>query len=120
VNIAGGFPSQTRILADGSTLADLSQESVQEFQISTFNPDPALGVTGAGVINVLTRRGSNDWHGSALFFYHRGIVFMRLEDERPANKIQVLRRLLESYADRFEDQFIVVTETQVRFGKPKT
>lgn len=51
---------------------------------------------------------------------HRGIVFMRLEDERPANKIQVLRRLLESYADRFEDQFIVVTETQVRFGKPKT
>ena len=51
---------------------------------------------------------------------HRGIVFMRLEDERPANKIQVLRRLFESYADRFEDQFIVVTETQVRFGKPKT
>jgi len=35
-------------------------------------------------------------------------------------KIQVLRQLLESYADRFEDQFIVVTETQVRFGKPRT
>ena len=42
---------------------------------------------------------------------HRGIIFMRLEDERAANKIQVLRRLLESYADRFEDQFVVVTET---------
>jgi predicted nuclease of predicted toxin-antitoxin system len=51
---------------------------------------------------------------------HRGIIFMRLEDERVANKIQVLRRLLESYADRFEDQFVVVTETQVRFGKPRT
>jgi len=51
---------------------------------------------------------------------HRGIVFMRLEDERAANKIQVLRRLLESYADRFEDQFVVVTETQVRFGKLRT
>ena len=51
---------------------------------------------------------------------HRGIIFMRLEDERPANKIQVLRRLIESYADRFEDQFVVVTETQVRFGKPRT
>jgi len=45
---------------------------------------------------------------------------MRLEDERAANKIQVLRQLLESYADRFEDQFIVVTETQVRFGKLRT
>ena len=51
---------------------------------------------------------------------HRGIIFMRLEDERAANKIQVLRRLLESYADRFEDQFVVVTETQVRFGKPSS
>ena len=51
---------------------------------------------------------------------HRGIIFMRLEDERAANKIQVLRRLLNSYADRFEDQFVVVTETQVRFGKPRT
>ena len=51
---------------------------------------------------------------------HRGIILMRLEDERSANKIQVLRRLLESYADRFEDQFVVVTETQVRFGKSRT
>jgi len=51
---------------------------------------------------------------------HRGIIFMRLEDERPANKIQVLRQLIEGYADRIEDQFVVVTETQVRFGKPKT
>ena len=48
---------------------------------------------------------------------HRGVIFMRLEDERAANKIDVLRRLLESYADRVEDQFIVVTETRVRFAR---
>ena len=41
---------------------------------------------------------------------HRGIIFMRLEDERAANKIQVLQLLLESHADRFEDQFVVVTK----------
>lgn len=51
---------------------------------------------------------------------HRGIIFMRLEDERATNKIQVLRRLLERYADRLEGQFVVVTETQVRFAKPGT
>lgn len=51
---------------------------------------------------------------------HRGVIFVRLEDERANNKIEVLRRLLESYADRFEDQFVVVTETQVRFAKPRT
>ncbi len=48
---------------------------------------------------------------------HRGIVFMRLEDERAANKIKVLRRFLENYADRLSNQFIVVTETQVRFAR---
>lgn len=51
---------------------------------------------------------------------HRGVIFMRLEDERANNKIEVLRQLLESYADRFEDQFVVVTETQVRFAKSRT
>jgi predicted nuclease of predicted toxin-antitoxin system len=46
-----------------------------------------------------------------------GVIFMRLEDERAANKIDVLRRLLEGYADRVEDQFIVVSETRVRFAR---
>jgi hypothetical protein len=45
---------------------------------------------------------------------------MRLEDERANNKIEILRLLLERYADRFEGQFVVVTETQVRFAKPRT
>jgi len=48
---------------------------------------------------------------------HRGIVFMRLEDERAVNKIEVLRRFLENYADKLSDQFIVVTEAQVRFAR---
>ena len=51
---------------------------------------------------------------------HRGIIFMRPEDDRAKNKIQVLQQLLESYVDRVEDQFVVVTETQVRFGKSRT
>ena len=47
---------------------------------------------------------------------HRGVIFSRLEDERSANKIAVLRRLLEEHAERLEDRFVVVTETQVRFS----
>lgn len=49
--------------------------------------------------------------------HHRGIIFMRLEDERAPNKIELLRRLLEGYAERLADQFVVVTETQVRFAR---
>ena len=48
---------------------------------------------------------------------HRGVIFMRLEDERATNKINVLRRLLEGYADRLADSFVVVTDTRVRFAR---
>jgi predicted nuclease of predicted toxin-antitoxin system len=48
---------------------------------------------------------------------HRGVVFLRLKDERANNKIETLRRLLDGYADRLADHFIVVSETRVRFAK---
>ena len=46
---------------------------------------------------------------------HKGIVLLRLEDERAANKIAALQRLLESYANQLPNQFVVVAESQVRF-----
>ena len=48
---------------------------------------------------------------------HHGVILMRLENERAANKIEVLRRLLEGYADRLVDSFVVVTELRVRFAQ---
>src|SRR5262245_11847625 len=77
--MGGALDSQTRITIDGSTVGDrfvggttqgLSQESVQEFQVSTFNFDAATGLTGSGAINIVTRQGTNATHGS-LFLYFR-------------------------------------------------
>lgn len=48
---------------------------------------------------------------------HKGVVLLRLEDERSANKINTIRRLLESYSQQLGDNFVVVTETQVRFAR---
>lgn len=48
---------------------------------------------------------------------HRGVVFLRLDDERATIKIETIRRLLENYGDRLADHFVVVTETKVRFGR---
>jgi predicted nuclease of predicted toxin-antitoxin system len=48
---------------------------------------------------------------------HRGVVFLRLADERNANKIEILRLLLEEYSDRLADRFVVVSEKQVRFAR---
>jgi len=48
---------------------------------------------------------------------HHGVIFLRLEDERAANKIEVLRKLIESHADNLKDQFVTVTESRVRVAK---
>jgi len=45
---------------------------------------------------------------------HKGIILLRLEDERTANKISVLKHLLEKYQKSISGNFIVVTETNVR------
>ena len=48
---------------------------------------------------------------------HRGIILLRLDDERAAAKIEVLQRLLRNYGDRLIDQFVVVSETKVRLAR---
>ncbi|MEC4816761.1 MAG: DUF5615 family PIN-like protein [Scytonema sp. PMC 1069.18] len=49
---------------------------------------------------------------------HRGVIFLRLENERATNKIEKLQLLLENYADILPEQFVVVTENKVRFASP--
>ena len=51
---------------------------------------------------------------------HRGVVLLRLEDERAAVKIEIVRLLLASYADRPADQYVVgAHEMWVRFARSK-
>ncbi len=56
---------------EGNTSMNFSQEIVQEFQLSTVNYDNATGITAAGSVNIVTRSGGNDFHGSAYYYYHR-------------------------------------------------
>lgn len=78
VSVAGASQAMTRISVDGATINDrvtggtaqnFSQETVQEFQISTFNFDASTSVTGVGSVNVVSRSGTNDFHGSAFFYF---------------------------------------------------
>ncbi len=48
---------------------------------------------------------------------HRGVVLLRLADERSTVKIEVLQKLLSMYSNRIPDQFVVVTESKVRFAR---
>src|SRR5689334_15478657 len=54
----------------GSDRYQLSQEAVQEFQVNTNAYSAELGRAGAGVVSVITKSGTNEFHGS-LFWYFR-------------------------------------------------
>jgi len=48
---------------------------------------------------------------------HKGVVLLRLDDERAGSKIKTVERLLREYPGRLADCFVVVTEAQVRFAR---
>ena len=56
-------------VALGGAQMGFSQELVQEFQVSSVNFDLSAGMTDAGAINVVTRAGGNEPHGSIFYFF---------------------------------------------------
>jgi outer membrane receptor protein involved in Fe transport len=78
VSIAGAPQSMTVITVDGArtndrvtggTSQNFSAETVQEFQISTFGFDLSTGTVSAGAVNIVSRSGTNNFHGSGFYFY---------------------------------------------------
>ena len=49
---------------------------------------------------------------------HRGVILLRLKDERGANRLHVISSLLDQFGTQLADRFLVVTETSVRFRPP--
>lgn len=74
---------------EGGTSMNFSQEVVQEFQLSSLNYDVSTGITSSGAVNIVTRSGSNDFHGAGYFFYrdHNMAAYPALQrdplDENP-------------------------------------
>lgn len=78
VSILGGDSNKTAITVDGGNIRNaiegntgmnFSQEVVQEFQLSSVNFDLSTAITSVGSVNIVTRSGSNQFHGSGYFFF---------------------------------------------------
>jgi Carboxypeptidase regulatory-like domain len=71
VNVDGADATDNSVNGVRSTV---SQEDVQEFQIITNSYAPEYGRAAGGVVNIITRSGSNDFHGD-VFGYLRNRNF---------------------------------------------
>jgi hypothetical protein len=65
INIDGADASD---YISGGSRATVSQDAVQEFQIITNGFAPEYGRASGGVVNIVTKSGTNDTHGSAFGF----------------------------------------------------
>ena len=61
---------------------------------------------------------TNDKDFGALVFQerraHRGVILLRLDDERAETKMVVLNRVLRQRADEIAGNFVVASETTIR------
>jgi hypothetical protein len=78
VSILGGNVLRTVFSVDGMDIDDdqqggtgmnFSAEVIQEFQVSSINYDMTNSTGGQGAVNIVTRSGSNEIHGSGYFFF---------------------------------------------------
>jgi len=52
----------------GTTVQNFSQEIVQEFQLGISNFDLSTGASATGSVNIISKSGSNDFHGNGYIY----------------------------------------------------
>ena len=90
MTISGGRPEQNNYRLDGVSINDYSNagpgsalgndlgvDAIQEFAVVSANPRADYGKTSGGVINAITRQGTNTLHGSAYEFLRNSALDAR-------------------------------------------
>jgi len=68
-SIDGGNISDNIDTDGGISSMNFSQEVIQEFQLSSVNFDLSTPIATGGALNIVTRSGTNEFHGGAYFFF---------------------------------------------------
>jgi outer membrane receptor protein involved in Fe transport len=62
---------------------DITLEAVQEFQVVATGASAEFGRTAGGVVNVITKSGTNELHGSAFYFQRLKALAAHTSDNQP-------------------------------------
>jgi len=78
ISFGGRFGRTARIEVDGIDISDetvgtttqnLPASAISEFQVSQSSLDLSTELTSSGAVNVVTRSGSNKWHGEGFYLF---------------------------------------------------
>jgi Carboxypeptidase regulatory-like domain/TonB dependent receptor-like, beta-barrel len=105
MSISGGRPAQNNYRVDGISVNDYGNsapgnvlgaavgvDAIQEFSVVTSNYSAEYGRTSGGVINAITRSGTNTLHGSAYDFLRNSALDSKNFFDSPTNPIPSFRR----------------------------
>lgn len=90
ISISGNRPNANYFLLDGATNTDPtfntlnvspSPDSVREFKVQTGSYSAEMGGAGGGQVNIVTRTGSNEFHGTAYEFLRNDALDARTFNE---------------------------------------
>lgn len=111
VSIAGQAGRSAQIAVDGGSVVDnvvgttvqnFSQEIVQEFQLGISNFDLSTGASSTGSVNIISKSGTNEFHGNGYFYVRddRWAAFPALSRLDAANDIPLIAQATSIPFDR--------------------
>ncbi|MCI0661235.1 MAG: carboxypeptidase regulatory-like domain-containing protein, partial [Acidobacteria bacterium] len=105
ISINGARPEQNNFLLDGTDINNvynktpgsvagvlLGVEAILEFQVLTNAYSAEFGRSAGGVINAVTRSGTNDYHGSLFHFHRNSALDAKNFFDRPGDPIPPFKR----------------------------
>ena len=67
-----GMPNRDEL--NGGPAEEFNQDTILEFQVLTSGYEAEFGHGSGGIVNVLTKGGTNDWHGTGSLFHRNYIL----------------------------------------------
>jgi hypothetical protein len=99
--VNGARPSQNDFRYDGIQSQDTDQnvllfipnpDSIQEFKVQTSAMDASFGRSGGATVNLVTKSGSNDFHGSLCEFFRNSALDAKNYFDSPTDPIPPFRQ----------------------------